>query len=130
MENFIAPKGLVTLGAPKPPLNVTDIEVGNDGALYFTVGGRAVQAGESHHESAGAVLARLDAGQDGPHGDGDVLRQARRGGDGGRREAQAPGGSSGPRQGRRGARPQSRRWCRREPQAAVRFGCVVRLHHG
>ncbi len=45
MENFIAPKGLVTLGAPKPPLNVTDIEVGNDGALYFTVGGRGVQSG-------------------------------------------------------------------------------------
>jgi len=45
MENFIAPKGLVTLGAPKPPLNVTDIEVANDGALYFTVGGRGVQAG-------------------------------------------------------------------------------------
>ena len=45
MENFIAPKGLVTLGAPKPPLNVTDIEVANDGALYFTVGGRGVQSG-------------------------------------------------------------------------------------
>ena len=45
MENFICPKGLVTPGAPKPPLNVTDIEVGNDGALYFTVGGRGVQAG-------------------------------------------------------------------------------------
>ncbi len=45
MENFIAPKGLVTLGAPKLPLNATDIEVGNDGALYFTVGGRGVQAG-------------------------------------------------------------------------------------
>ena len=45
MENFIAPKGLITLGSPKPPLNVTDIEVANDGALYFTVGGRGVQAG-------------------------------------------------------------------------------------
>ena len=45
MENFIAPKGLVTIGAPKPPLNLTDVEIGNDGALYFTVGGRGVQAG-------------------------------------------------------------------------------------
>jgi putative heme-binding domain-containing protein len=45
MENFIVPKGLSTPGAPKPPLNATDIEVGNDGALYFIVGGRGVQAG-------------------------------------------------------------------------------------
>ncbi|MBM3877426.1 MAG: c-type cytochrome [Verrucomicrobia bacterium] len=45
MENFICPKGLVTPGAPKPPLNVTDMEIGSDGAAYFTVGGRGVQAG-------------------------------------------------------------------------------------
>ncbi len=45
MENFICPKGLVTPGAPKPPLNVTDMEIGADGAAYFTVGGRGVQSG-------------------------------------------------------------------------------------
>ena len=37
-ENFIAPKSLHT-GA-KTPLNLTDMVVGNDGALYFSIGGR------------------------------------------------------------------------------------------
>lgn len=45
MENFVCPKGLVTPGAPKPPLNVTDMEIGDDGTAYFTVGGRGAQAG-------------------------------------------------------------------------------------
>jgi putative heme-binding domain-containing protein len=38
-ENFVAPKGLNGKG-PKSPLNLTDMVVGNDGALYFTIGGR------------------------------------------------------------------------------------------
>ncbi len=42
-ENFVAPKGLSGTG-PKSPLNLTDIVIGNDGALYFTVGGRNTQA--------------------------------------------------------------------------------------
>jgi putative heme-binding domain-containing protein len=41
-ENFVAPKGLK--GGPKVPLNLTDVVVGRDGALYFTVGGRNTQA--------------------------------------------------------------------------------------
>src|SRR5665213_2977280 len=42
-ENFIAPKGLNGVG-PKPPLNLTDIVIGNDGAMYFTIGGRGTGA--------------------------------------------------------------------------------------
>ena len=41
-ENFVAPKGL--RGGPKTPLNLTDVVIGEDGALYFTVGGRNTQA--------------------------------------------------------------------------------------
>jgi putative heme-binding domain-containing protein len=42
-ENFIAPKSLQGNGG-KTPLNLTDVVIGNDGALYFTVGGRGTQA--------------------------------------------------------------------------------------
>jgi putative heme-binding domain-containing protein len=42
-ENFVAPKGLTT-GGQKVPLNLTDAVVGEDGALYFTVGGRNTAA--------------------------------------------------------------------------------------
>ena len=35
MENFVVGK----------PLNVTDVEVGKDGAMYFTIGGRGTQGG-------------------------------------------------------------------------------------
>ena len=42
-ELFVAPKGLVVKGAPKPNLNLTDIVVGDDGAMYFTTGGRNTQ---------------------------------------------------------------------------------------
>src|SRR5207245_1263610 len=42
-ENFVAPKGLQGKG-PRAPLNVTDVVIGEDGALYFTVGGRNTQA--------------------------------------------------------------------------------------
>ncbi|MBI3878776.1 MAG: c-type cytochrome [Verrucomicrobia bacterium] len=45
MENLVCPLGLAKPGEEKRPLNVTDLIVGNDGALYFTVGGRGVQAG-------------------------------------------------------------------------------------
>ncbi|MDB5310882.1 MAG: heme-binding protein [Gemmataceae bacterium] len=44
VENFVAPLGLVKPGAPKKPLNLTDVVVGSDGALYFTIGGRNAQA--------------------------------------------------------------------------------------
>ncbi len=42
-ELFVAPKGLVVKGAAKKNLNVTDIVIGDDGALYFTTGGRNTQ---------------------------------------------------------------------------------------
>jgi putative heme-binding domain-containing protein len=42
-EDFVAPKGMKTGGA-KVPLNLTDAVVGDDGAMYFTVGGRNTQA--------------------------------------------------------------------------------------
>jgi putative heme-binding domain-containing protein len=38
-ENFVAPKSLHSV-ANKVPLNLTDMVVGDDGALYFTCGGR------------------------------------------------------------------------------------------
>jgi putative heme-binding domain-containing protein len=42
-EDFLAPKSLHGPGR-KTPLNLTDVLIGADGALYFTVGGRGTQA--------------------------------------------------------------------------------------
>jgi putative heme-binding domain-containing protein len=42
-ENFVAPRSLRTKSA-KVPLNLTDVIIGSDGALYFTIGGRGTQA--------------------------------------------------------------------------------------
>ncbi|HBC60034.1 MAG TPA: heme-binding protein, partial [Planctomycetaceae bacterium] len=42
-ENFVAPKSLRGKG-PRMPLNLTDAVIGNDGSLYFTIGGRGTQA--------------------------------------------------------------------------------------
>ncbi|NBQ43265.1 MAG: heme-binding protein, partial [Mycobacteriaceae bacterium] len=33
-ENFVAPAGLMKPGEPKPALNLTDMTIGNDGAMY------------------------------------------------------------------------------------------------
>lgn len=44
-ENFICPLGLMQAGAEKRPFNVTDLVIGNDGAMYLTVGGRNTVAG-------------------------------------------------------------------------------------
>src|SRR5207247_3375938 len=43
-ENFVAPKSLRSTG-PKATLNVTDLEFAQDGAMYFTTGGRGTQSG-------------------------------------------------------------------------------------
>ncbi|PYI83449.1 MAG: heme-binding protein [Verrucomicrobia bacterium] len=43
-ENFVAPVSLKLTG-PKATLNVTDMEFGQDGAMYFTTGGRNTQSG-------------------------------------------------------------------------------------
>lgn len=42
VENFVAPKSLHE--TRKVPLNVTDLVIGDDGAMYFTIGGRSTQA--------------------------------------------------------------------------------------
>jgi putative heme-binding domain-containing protein len=42
-ENFVAPKSLKG-NSSKTPLNLTDVVIGNDGSLYFTIGGRGTQA--------------------------------------------------------------------------------------
>jgi putative heme-binding domain-containing protein len=43
-ENFVAPASLHSNG-PKETLNLTDLEFGRDGAMYFTTGGRGTQSG-------------------------------------------------------------------------------------
>jgi len=43
-ENFVAPKSLQADETQKTPLNLTDAVIGEDGAMYFTVGGRDTQA--------------------------------------------------------------------------------------
>jgi putative heme-binding domain-containing protein len=42
-ENFVAPKSLRSKSG-KTPLNLTDVLIGKDGTLYFSVGGRGTQA--------------------------------------------------------------------------------------
>ena len=44
-ENFVCPTGLIQPSVPKSPLNVTDLEFGQDGAMYFATGGRGTQSG-------------------------------------------------------------------------------------
>jgi len=39
-ENFVCPKGLMEPKAGKKPLPVTDAIIGDDGSMYFTIGGR------------------------------------------------------------------------------------------
>jgi putative heme-binding domain-containing protein len=43
-ENFVCPAALVR-DTEKAPLNVTDLEFGRDGAMYFATGGRGTQSG-------------------------------------------------------------------------------------
>ncbi len=42
-ENFVVPKSIYS-SAGKTPLNLTDVVIGDDGALYFTIGGRGTAA--------------------------------------------------------------------------------------
>ncbi|MSU34754.1 MAG: c-type cytochrome [Pedosphaera sp.] len=44
-ENFVSPSGLMDKAKGKPPLNITDLVIGDDGAMYFTAGGRGTAAG-------------------------------------------------------------------------------------
>ena len=44
-ENFVCPTGLMDPAQGKAPLNLTDVTIGADGAMYFTIGGRGTAAG-------------------------------------------------------------------------------------
>lgn len=44
-ENFVAPAGLVDKSQGKSPLNLTDLVIGDDGAMYFCIGGRGTASG-------------------------------------------------------------------------------------
>jgi putative heme-binding domain-containing protein len=44
-ENLVCPKALVDNKVAKKPLNLTDAIIGDDGAMYFTTGGRNNQSG-------------------------------------------------------------------------------------
>jgi putative heme-binding domain-containing protein len=62
-ENFVAPKSLHTKQR-KTPLNMTDEVIGDDGALYFTTGGRGTVADLFRVSYAGSDAATpLPAGQ-------------------------------------------------------------------
>ena len=66
-ENFVAPAGLVKPGEPKPPLNLTDVIIGNDGAMYFTIGGRGTASGLYRVTYSGieSVAAAIEPNRDG-----------------------------------------------------------------
>jgi putative heme-binding domain-containing protein len=53
-ENFVAPKNLRG-GGEKSTLNVTDLEIGPDGAMYFATGGRGTQSGLYRVSHAGVT---------------------------------------------------------------------------
>jgi putative heme-binding domain-containing protein len=65
-ENFVAPASLHATSGPKATLNVTDLEFGRDGAMYFTTGGRGTQSGlyRVSAKSPVAVGAPLPADHD------------------------------------------------------------------
>src|SRR5439155_23907776 len=47
-------------GAPKATLNVTDLEIGPDGAMYFLTGGRGTQSGLYRVSYTGAAGVEED----------------------------------------------------------------------
>jgi putative heme-binding domain-containing protein len=69
-ENFVAPKALHS-NRGKTPLNLTDVVIGADGSLYFTIGGRGTQAclfrvsytGQDNATPVAASELRDEAGQ-------------------------------------------------------------------
>jgi len=75
-ENFVAPAGLVDPSKPKPPLNLTDLTIGVDGAMYFTTGGRNTASGLYRVTYTGAESVKLARGANPA---GAEARAARRG---------------------------------------------------
>ncbi len=85
VEPFVCPLGLMKEGAAKKPLNLTDAVVGDDGAMYFTTGGRNTQgalyrvtytgteptAPADLHDAAGADARKLRHELEAFHGKAD-----------------------------------------------------------
>jgi len=62
-ENFVCPAGLIGRGE-KRPLNVTDLEFGRDGAMYFATGGRGTQSGLYRVSYIGAPVAAAPSAEE------------------------------------------------------------------
>ena len=76
-ENFVAPKSLHTKQG-KTPLNLTDVIIGDDGAMYFTIGGRGTQASLFRVTYTGTEPATPIAASDLQEKGGRELRDLRR----------------------------------------------------
>jgi putative heme-binding domain-containing protein len=75
-ENFVAPKSLKGRSG-KTPLNLTDVVIGDDGSLYFTIGGRGTQASLFRVTYSGDETAIPVAGSELHNKDGSEARDLR-----------------------------------------------------
>lgn len=75
-ENFVAPKSLKGTGG-KTPFNLTDVVIGDDGSMYFTIGGRGTQASLFRVTYTGTEPATPLAASDLPEKAGRELRELR-----------------------------------------------------
>ncbi|HQZ66087.1 MAG TPA: hypothetical protein PLY87_13455, partial [Planctomycetaceae bacterium] len=76
-ENFVAPKSLNGKGG-RTPLNLTDAVIGDDGSLYFTIGGRGTQASLFRVTYTGDEASAPVAENDLRNQDGNDARELRR----------------------------------------------------
>ncbi|MFM9965667.1 MAG: c-type cytochrome [Planctomycetaceae bacterium] len=76
-ENFVAPKSLKGTGG-KTPFNLTDVVIGDDGSMYFTIGGRGTQASLFRVTYTGTEPATPIAANDLQEKGGRELRDLRR----------------------------------------------------
>ena len=76
-ENFVAPQSLRTQ-VGKTPLNLTDVVIGADGALYFTIGGRGTKASLFRVSYSGDERANPLSVDELRHSDGRESRELRR----------------------------------------------------
>jgi putative heme-binding domain-containing protein len=76
-ENFVAPKSLKGKGG-KTPFNLTDVVIGDDGSMYFTIGGRGTQASLFRVTYTGTEPATSLAASDLQEKEGRELRELRR----------------------------------------------------
>ncbi|MCX7392283.1 MAG: c-type cytochrome [Planctomycetia bacterium] len=77
IENFVAPKSLRT-SQGKTPLNLTDVVIGDDGSMYFTIGGRGTQASLFRVTYTGTEPATAIAASELQENSGRELRNVRR----------------------------------------------------